>query len=315
VPISQLSTRIQLSRGRLAFAPLDLEIGGGHVRATAVLDAEGPLPRASLALGLSRARVGAIRPELSKTLDGRLAAQLLLTGAGTSPSALAADLSGRASVAVTDGHLARGPADALGGYPLKGLIAASTAPGATVRLQCAGGSALIAHGSASMNDIRIFTDVGETDSSGAVDLGKRSVSVKLTPRPRPGDLAQTPAPISISGPLIRPKISADIGAVKRRRGVGAKVKLALLPVSSLLPGRTQDFAADCARIAAMAYAKQASTALKFPAFWGRSRRGRSDQAAASTPSPGWPSKAAAMALNRRSSSIGLATQSSMPAAR
>jgi len=130
------------------------------------------------------------------------------------------------------------------------LIAATAGAHADVRLQCAGGTATIAHGLASLDEVRLFTDVGETDAGGTVDFGRSSVSIRLTPRPRPGDLAQTPAPISITGPLAKPKVSADMVAAAKRQGVGGVIKLAMSPVTSLIPGRTQDFAADCARMAA-----------------------------------------------------------------
>jgi hypothetical protein len=50
--------------------------------------------------------------------------------------------------------------------------------------------------------------------------------------------------------LAKPKISADVAAATKRQGVGAVVKLALSPVASLIPDRAQNFAADCARMAA-----------------------------------------------------------------
>ena len=250
LPISGLKTHIQLTEGRLAFAPLDLQVGGGQARATLVLDARGPVPRGFLTVGLSQARLAAVRPDLTRTLDGRIAAHLSVSGAGASPAALLADLSGRTAIVVTDGHLARGPADALGGNLFKSLIAATAGAHADVRLQCAGGTATIAHGLASLDEVRLFTDVGETDAGGTVDFGRSSVSIRLTPRPRPGDLAQTPAPISITGPLAKPKVSADMVAAAKRQGVGGVIKLAMSPVTSLIPGRTQDFAADCARMAA-----------------------------------------------------------------
>ncbi len=250
LPISNLKTRVQLTEGRLSFAPLELQLGGGQLRANAVLDARGEAPKGSLTLGLTQARIGALRPDLSKTLDGRIAARLSVSGAGPSPSALAANLSGRAAVAVTEGHLARGAADALGGDLFKSLLASAAGGRADVHLQCAGGVATLSRGLASINDVHLFTDVGETDASGAVDFGRNSLAVKLTPRPRPGDLAQTPAPISITGPLAKPKVSADVAAAAKHQGVGGVVKLALSPVTSLLPSRTQNFAADCARMSA-----------------------------------------------------------------
>lgn len=248
--LSELSARILLSDGRLSVAPLTLQVGGGRLRASAVLDARGAVPTASLTAGLSQAGLARLQPALARTLDGRLAAHVAVSSSGASPAAMAARLSGRAAVILADGRLARGPANALGGDLVKGLLSAAAGPRAAVRLQCAGGSATLSGGRVSLDDVRLYTDVGETEAHGAVDLGRNQLSVRLVPKPRPGDLAQTPAPITVTGPLARPKIAADVAGAATGQGVGGVIKLALSPLTSLLPTRPQDYAAACARMAA-----------------------------------------------------------------
>lgn len=249
LPISNLRTHILLAAGKLSFAPLDLQVGGGQLRATASLDARGAMPRASIDAALTHASLGLIRPSPPGAADGQLSGRLMLSGAGSSPAALAARLSGSAAVAVAGGRLARGQADALGGDLFKGLVASIAGARSTVRLQCAGGDSTIADGIVSLKDVHIFTEVGETAVTGTADLAHKSLSLRLTPQPRPGDPAQTATPILISGAFAKPKVAADVAGAVTHNGVGALVKLAVSPATGLLPKASADFSVECARMA------------------------------------------------------------------
>ena len=191
-PVSDARLRMKLAGGRLGVAPLTFATACGSVRADFVLDATAGPPTATLGLrarGLQVARLHG-----PSGFSGVLDADLDLRGSGAS--------------------LAR-QAAALGG-DVFGLLAGALDPAARAPLRCAAADFAVRGGVAEATRLVVATGGGTASGGGRIDLGRERVDLTLKASPGGGPLLKLRTPITLSGPLARPRVSAKLAAAEPR---------------------------------------------------------------------------------------------------
>ena len=202
--VTDARLRLRLTKGRLGLAPLAFTAAGGTVRADYSLDASTPRPLGALGLRLRGVQVARLngRGGFSGVLD----ADLDLRGAGTSIAQQAAGAGGRASLRVHGGSLPKLKAAALGG-DVFGLLAGALQPHARAPLRCVAADFTVRAGVAEATRLTVATDEGAASGGGRIDLARERLDLTLEAVPG-GAPVKLRTPITLTGPLSRPKVSA-----------------------------------------------------------------------------------------------------------
>lgn len=203
-----------IERSRLTLAPLSFTAAGGRVRAELRLDPGRPHPTVGLKLDARDLALGGLTHGAGG-VGGRLDATVDARGSGASLADAAADAQGRAGFRLQRGALPKLDAEALGGN-LFGLIGAKLGSSRSrTGLRCAAGDFDIAGGVVTARRLVVATDAGAAVGGGRIDLGRETVALELRPAavgPKPA--VRLDAPITISGPLLHPKVGASLSRAR-----------------------------------------------------------------------------------------------------
>lgn len=207
--VSDARLRLRLAGGRLAFTPLTFAMAGGTVRADYSLDTAPARPVVALGLRAHGLQVAGLQRRGG--FSGRLDADLDLRGGGGSLAQQAAAAGGRASLRVRGGAMPEVKAAALGG-DVFGLLAGALAPRARSPLRCAAADFTVRGGVAEATRLTVSTGEGSASGGGRIDLARERVD--LTLKALPGGGLKLSTPITVTGPLAKPKVSAQIASAR-----------------------------------------------------------------------------------------------------
>jgi uncharacterized protein involved in outer membrane biogenesis len=206
--IKSVAIHVVLHAGHLVLDPVAIDALGGHVDATAMLDAKGA---AALTL---RAPSLAIQPLLS-ALDepdgvrGNLEVRADLHGAGTTPHALVSGLDGTFGVALANGEIDNRLLVALLSRvaPEAGLLdLAGKATRSSLRCIALRGD--VAHGVVDLKALLLDTVPLRLTGGGSVDLGAETLALHLLPLVRVGASGMS-MPVNVQGSFRAPKAAID----------------------------------------------------------------------------------------------------------
>ena len=207
----------KLRSGRLEIAPLTLELFGGPVRGTLLLDGASNPEQVALDAAADGLDVGQLLAGLGVTqlIDGHGDLRLRLRGRGQTPQAWRADSEGYLRFLLNDGRMRTQLVDQLAGglRQLLGSLAGS-GTGDTTAIRCAALNAPIAKGIAHP-DLILDTEFTTLVAHGTVDLGRDRVDLVLSPQAKSLDL-NLAVPVTVRGPLADPSFGLDEGDAARR---------------------------------------------------------------------------------------------------
>ncbi len=206
---SDVALRLDLDAGRLRLHPLTARVAGGTVRADFTIDTDHPKPAVSAVAAAQGVQVASLAK--AHGFSGRLDAHLDAEGVGASLAEAAATAKGRASVRVTGGTLPKLQAEALQG-DLFGLVGAALAGGkAREPLRCAAADFAIADGAMRATRLEVGAGTGLATGGGVIDLKREQLDLFLRATSQGAQPAvQLKAPITLTGPFTRPKVSAAV---------------------------------------------------------------------------------------------------------
>ena len=207
----------KLRSGRLEIAPLTLELFGGPVRGTLLLDGASNPEQVALDAAADGLDVGQLLAGLGVTqlIDGHGDLRLRLRGRGQTPQAWRADSEGYLRFLLNDGRMRTQLVDQLAGglRQLLGSLAGG-GTGDTTAIRCAALNAPIAKGIAHP-DLILDTEFTTLVAHGTVDLGRDRVDLVLSPQAKSLDL-NLAVPVTVRGPLADPSFGLDEGDAARR---------------------------------------------------------------------------------------------------
>ncbi len=220
---SNVTGHLALQDGRLALDPFAGQSPGGPLDGRLAIDASVPAPPVALVLHAPALSLAPLAQALGHpgALTGTAAVQADLKAAGDSPHALAASLTGQASLTASDAEIDDALLAALMGdvmkaarLPAKALIGLGR-----TRLSCLD-LRLDAHdGVVNVASLLLDSPKLMMQGNGTVDLGPETLNLHLRPMLRVGP--GIVVPVRVGGALREPKAQADTGAAGRAALLGA----------------------------------------------------------------------------------------------
>jgi uncharacterized protein involved in outer membrane biogenesis len=232
--LSQLDLGLGLEGGVLTINPMVFQFDHGRLTGQLRIDATGALPRSNLDLQLTGARLQDIvhatgaRLALSAPLSG----YAHVHGQGLSVHATAATLDGRAAMIVSPGSVDRTLTSLAGGAGVDLAKLIADPPGRT-DLRCGLIGFQVHNGRFRLAPAVIDTGVATLVGTGDLSLGAEQVDVRVIGHSKKPNLIRVLAPITLVGPLGRPKLGVDRGKIAAQTVTG--VLSSVLSLGGALP--------------------------------------------------------------------------------
>jgi uncharacterized protein involved in outer membrane biogenesis len=207
--LDSLAVQAQWRRGRLALAPFDLGVAGGHVAGSLQVDTTAA-PR-TLALD---ARLHGVRAErfalgtaaARGALQGAVNGHATLRARGDTLTALTRSLAGTLTAALQGGTVTP-QLDARLALDGGALLRSWLADPARVAVRCARVALDFDNGRGRLRRLGFETDRVALSGGGSVDLGARAVDLVLMPQRKGSALLALDRSIKITGPFAKPAIA------------------------------------------------------------------------------------------------------------
>ncbi len=245
-----------LKDGILELDPVSFDFNQGELNGTAKINATRDRPYSAVDFRLAGYPLESLVPAVggSQPLSGRMLGRAQLEGPGASIADFAAASKGSISVVVPQGQMRAAFAELLGinvGAGLSKLLSGDHSP---TPIRCAVADFDVSGGVARARTFVIDTGVVNAKGSGSINLGSETMSLKIDGETKHPRLLRVWAPITINGPLTRPRLGVDGGEVAAQVGLAAVLGAVVSPIASLFafvdPGLAED--ANCGALIASA---------------------------------------------------------------
>jgi uncharacterized protein involved in outer membrane biogenesis len=216
--LDNLTCRLVVKDGALTLKPFATRMGGGYVEGWLELNSRKRATALSADLEVTELDVGSMLEELGyeRTADGILAGAVSLTGSGSSPAELMAQLNGDIQLSMGEGKLASHYLTLLQKYlgtNVMQLLNPLKSQGAYERVNCLLIRIDIKDGLA---NCKLFLDTAQTTlvSLGDIDLKTEKISFGIEPKPKGQgirfSLKELSQPFRLGGTLVKPSLALDV---------------------------------------------------------------------------------------------------------
>jgi hypothetical protein len=256
------SVRVKLDAGLLRAEPLDLDLPQGHIVGFLQLNGRKDDAITDMDLRLVGGRLETLLPvkfQGAAPFAGPLVGRVRLHGTGDSVHDAMADSYGEALLVAPSGEIRRSLAELAGVDVIKGLGLLAANDQATTPIRC--GVLHFTGKDGVLSADRLIVDTGPVliDGGGAVNLDTEKLAFTVRGHPKTFQLLRLYAPITLSGPMLAPKVSVQKGGAIAQGGAALALAALLSPVAVLLPfvdpGLAKD--ANCASLLAQGKAEGA----------------------------------------------------------
>ncbi|HZZ67958.1 MAG TPA: AsmA family protein [Phenylobacterium sp.] len=261
IPLRSGSTRVKLDAGLLRADPVDLNLPQGRVQGFVQLNGRGANAVTDLDLRLANARLENLLPvrfQGSAPFTGAVAARAKLHGTGDSVHDAMGDANGEVMIVAPNGEIRQSLAELSGVDLIKGLGLLWSKDQATTPIRC-GVLHFTGRGGVLSAD-RLVIDTGPVliDGGGVINLDKETLGFTVRGHPKKFQLVRLLVPITVSGPILSPKVTIHKGQAIAQAGVAAALSV-LSPAAILLPFVDAGLAknADCESLVAQGKARGA----------------------------------------------------------
>jgi AsmA family protein len=259
---------VKLNAGVLRAEPLDLDLPQGRITGFAQLDGRKTNAVTDLDLRLANARLENLFPvkfQGATPFAGPLAGRARLHGTGDSVHDAMGDANGEVMVVAPGGEIRRSLAELAGVDVIKGLGLLFSKNQATTPIRC-GVMHMTAKGGV-LNADRLIVDTGPVliDGDATVNLDTEHLMFRLKGHPKKFQLVRLLAPITISGPMLSPKVGVEKGQAIAQGGVAVALAAVLSPIAALLPFVDAGLAKDANCTGLVAQQRAQGAPMKEPA--------------------------------------------------
>jgi uncharacterized protein involved in outer membrane biogenesis len=256
------SVRVKLDAGLLRAEPLDLDLPQGHIQGFIQLNGRKDDAITDMDLRLVGARLEHLIPvtfQGASPFVGPVVARARLHGTGDSVHDAMADADGEVLVVAPSGEIRQSLAELAGVDVIKGLGLLYAKDQTTTPLRCGVLHFTARNGVLSADRLVVDTGPVLIDGGGVVNLDTETLSFTVKGHPKKFQLVRLLAPITVSGPLLSPKVGVQKGHAIAQGGVGLALGALLSPVAVLLPFIDPGLAKDvnCASLLAQGKAEGA----------------------------------------------------------
>ncbi len=255
IPLRSASTRVKLTAGLLRAEPLELDLPQGKVTGFVQLDGRKTNAITDLDLRLSNGRLENLVPVKFQGVQpfaGAVVARAKLHGSGDSVHDAMGDADGEVMIVVPNGQIQRTVAELAGVDAIKGLGLLLSKDQTTTPIRCGVMHFTGRGGVLSADRLIVDTDPVLISGGGVINLDKETLGFSVKGHPKKFQLVHLLVPITVSGPLLSPKVSIHKGGAIAQGGVAVALATVLSPVAVLLPfidaGLAKD--ANCAGLVA-----------------------------------------------------------------
>ncbi len=238
MPLRKVSLGVDLQDGLLVIDPLKVSLDRGQIVGKVRLDARPATPVTDVEARMTGSDLANWIPVKSlgqPVIQGPLSASLKLHGAGNSVHRMAANADGSLRFTMEGGQMRQAFAELLGVNIGKGLILLLSEDPRQTPVRCAVADFKVTGGIARANRVVIDTGVVVATGSGAINLDKERISLRLEGHSKKPRLLRLFAPITLEGPLVAPKVGVQTGKLVAQGSVAAVLATALSPFAALLP--------------------------------------------------------------------------------
>ena len=235
LPLSRLSTHLQLRDGDLRLDPLRFDVAGGTLAGSVRLDGRQPPIRAAASLKARKLALAQLFPTLdrSKTSLGELNGVIELKGRGDTVAAMLGSADGRVSMLIDGGEISKLMMETVSLHVLE-MLQLKLAGDEPVRIRCGIADFGVAQGVMRPDMLVLDTDVTRIDGAGRFDLRHEALDLTLRPKTRKLSLVALRTPIHVRGSFAHPQVNLDKGRLALR-GLGSLALGAVNPALALIP--------------------------------------------------------------------------------
>jgi uncharacterized protein involved in outer membrane biogenesis len=262
LPIRGLHVDIALKDGVLNADPLSFDFSRGRLAGKVRLDASKATPRTDLDMRLTNAKLEdwlKFKFKGKAPIEGTLVAHAKLSGTGNSVYKAVSTSDGSLVAAMPSGTMRQAFAELLGINVSKGLIMLLSEDPKETPVRCAVGDFQVVNGVARAQTLVLDTGVVVAKGKGQIDLRNETIDMKIDGDSKKFRLVRLLSPITIKGPLTKPKIGVEPGPAIVQGVIGVGLGVLVNPLAAIIPfvdlGGAKD--ADCAGLLAQAGAKGA----------------------------------------------------------
>jgi uncharacterized protein involved in outer membrane biogenesis len=257
-PLRIAETRLSLKNGVLKLTPVSFTFSRGMLNGDVQIDARKDVPVSDIDVRLTGLRLDQFMPSAGgpPALEGEALARAKLHGSGNSIHKAASTADGTLSLVVPRGAVRQAFAELLGINVASALGLLLTNDKSQTDVRCAVANFSAKNGTMRLDQFVFDTDVVTASGEGTVDFKNERVDLAITGHPKKPQLVRVRAPITITGPLMRPVIGVQAGSAIVQGGLAAGLAAVLSPLAAILPfvdpGLGKD--ADCGALLAQAKA-------------------------------------------------------------
>jgi uncharacterized protein involved in outer membrane biogenesis len=208
--ISDLSLRLDLTKGRLNVSDLRAGFSSGEVSGGASLDASKDQAPLALDLVVKNFNYGhfLLGRDVTDGVKGTLDAELSLRAAGQSPHAWAESMNGRVSLVGGEGRVRNDLLQATGAG-LIDMLSGWREGDNDLKLNCVVMRLPVKDGVMETEAVLIDTEAVTVGVDGEIDLGTETLDLKVTPQAKQTSLMSLAVPLRVGGDLADPSVAPD----------------------------------------------------------------------------------------------------------
>jgi hypothetical protein len=250
---------VKLNAGLLRAEPLTLDLPQGRITGFVQLDGRQADAITDIDLKLQNARLETLVPvkfQGVQPFTGALVARAKLHGKGDSVHDAMGDADGEVMVVVPSGEIQSTVAELAGVDLLKGLGLLVSKDKSTTPIRCGVLHFTGKGGVLSADRLIVDTTPVLIDGGGVINLDKETLDFSVKGHPKKFQLVRLNVPITVSGPILSPKVGIHKGGAIAQGGVALAAGALLSPLAVLLPFVDGGLAknADCTGLSAEAQA-------------------------------------------------------------
>jgi AsmA family protein len=232
-PLDSMDVRVTARDGAVEVDPLQFTTAGGRIEAKVDIDATQAPMRFKATAKATGMQVQLLFPdaEFAQGARGRIGGELSLAGRGESVADMLGSADGEFKLLMGNGRV-RGPGDG-NGFDFAAMAGFISDDDGWMTIRCGVVDAAVESGTATARSMAIDAEETLIVGEGGIDLGAERWDLTLHPQPKRARFPSARTPARVEGPLGKPSIDAQKGALLAR-GAAAALLYSLAPPAALL---------------------------------------------------------------------------------